>query len=218
VVERIDRQRIGDPQADPAVHAAEHGEVAVERCDVRVEGVVDADRDDVVGAGLQGVGDVEPEPGEPALVPADVPAVDPDLGDQARAVELQVQATPGVPGRRRVVAAVPAFSARVVVAAVLAVFAVPGVRHVDLAPRPVVEAGLVGARHGAVVEPPAGVEVDPLACGTGGKPDAGGRLPEDGRCRGGEPGGEQHQACREDQGTVQAEPIRHQPSFCEKCR
>jgi hypothetical protein len=89
-------------------------------------------------------------------------AVHIDVGHQARAVELEIEAPAGEGRIHGEVPPVPARAATVVVAAVLSVQRVPRVGKVDRLPGAVVEAGFRGAGVVAGEESPARVEVQNL--------------------------------------------------------
>lgn len=107
-------------------------------------GVGHLDRQDVVLARYEDVGDAEPEARVSTPVLADMSAVDPDVGDLVGPCEMEEQHLPREVRGHRDVFAVPA-DPPVVVAAVRAVLGVPGVRHAGGAPRAVVGAGRFGA-------------------------------------------------------------------------
>jgi hypothetical protein len=154
VIQHADVHQVGDHEMDAAVDAAEEGVVGGQRWDVRVVGVVDLDRDDVVTADRQRGRGIEAEGGVSADVLAQRRTVDEYVSDLVGAVELEEQLAPGVPGADRVVGAVPAGATGVVVSAVLAVAAVPGVRQCDRRPAGVVECGVLRPGDVAQVELP----------------------------------------------------------------
>lgn len=92
VVEHVDAERVDRPQCDVPVEAALHGVVGGQRCDVGVVRVVDAHRDDVVGAGAHRRRGVEAELRVSAGVPPEVRTVGPHVGDLVRGAEVQHEA------------------------------------------------------------------------------------------------------------------------------
>src|SRR5262249_25994089 len=102
--------------------------------------------------------DVPAKGGKTARVLADECAVDVQVGDQAGAVELEEQLPAGLVVRDRVMPAVPADAAGIVVAAVLPVQVIPGVGHVHGPPRGVGERAGLCPGTVATAEPPGGVE------------------------------------------------------------
>src|SRR5699024_7406475 len=87
--------------------------------------VVDADGQQVVV--LQSAGQLDPEGRIPALVPGELVAVEIDLGRHRRALKFQPELFAGGQLGAGELLCVPAGAAVIVVAAVLAVFCVPGV-------------------------------------------------------------------------------------------
>ena len=89
---------------------------------------------------------------------AQVIAVHPDIGDKKSSVEFQKQAATGIGVVRGNMGSVPADAAVVIIAAVLAIEVVPGVRQIYQRPTGVIEA--VRLRAGDILpdEAPARVE------------------------------------------------------------
>ena len=144
IVERnVGRIPRGD-ERHPAIQAARHVEVAAERSDggqVAVRqgrAIVGLDQQHVLLAAQELARHVEPERGKGALVLPELLAVEPDVGDDAGAVELQ----PLRRARARTVEfqPVPALATLVVLAGRGRLFGrggvdrVPGVRQVDRGP------------------------------------------------------------------------------------
>lgn len=110
----------------------------------------------------------QPEEEVPALVLPEVGAVASDVGDPVDPGEPQVQPLPAQFGRHGVMAAIPAHSAVVVVAAVGIVDRLPGVRRVDRRPPGVMESGRLRACDVRSDESPPVVELGPdtgIRCG-----------------------------------------------------
>src|SRR6266436_2026128 len=126
-----------------AIKAATESEVRAQRRDIRVRSVVDLDSDNVVRADGDVGGCVKCESPETALVLAQEVAIEIHVCDIKRAVELEEKMTACIAAVHSVVAAIPADAAVIIVAAVLAIEIVPGVRQDDLRPGRIVEIGVL---------------------------------------------------------------------------
>src|SRR5258708_2233899 len=117
-----------------AIDATEEGEICAQGRDIRVKGIVNLHGNDVVRADHDVGGHVEGKRGEPALVLAQIVAVEPDVGDQERAIEFQEELPSGIPRAYRVMSPIPTDAAVVIVPAVFSVQIVPSVRQLDNGP------------------------------------------------------------------------------------
>src|SRR5699024_3017797 len=115
-------------EADPPVQTPVEGEVRTLRIDRVVRGVVHRHQECVLRAEM--IGEVYPERGVAAVVLTDLDAVEVDLGTGVRAADLQPRSA-ALWGRREP-PGIGAPAAMVVVAAILPVLGVPGVREAHL--------------------------------------------------------------------------------------
>src|SRR5579862_7123029 len=122
-----------------AINAAKKCEIRVERRDIRVEGVVYLDRNHVVSAEVHIRRHVKSKRRKTALMLSEQIPIDVNIRNEKCPVELQKHLAPAVTAIDRVMRSIPANAAIIIIAAILAVQIVPGVRQIQVRPRRIIE-------------------------------------------------------------------------------
>ena len=142
------------------VQAAVPGNVSALRKLDRVQGVAYLHGKTVISAGGEIGRQIPHEGGEAAAMLADEGAVDVKIGAEIGTVELDEQLLAGQAGRHCIMLAIPADAAVVVIAAVLPVQIIPGVRQSYARPGRVVEGDGLGMRDVLADETPGIIEAE----------------------------------------------------------
>src|SRR5262245_47905187 len=137
-----------------AVDSAEKSEIGRERCDIGKRSVAHAHRKNVIRTNASRGRHFEPEHPETTAMLAQRNAVDPDVRHRVGAIEVNEQLAARFTGFDREMTAVETRPAIIIIAAVLAVLGVPGVRYRNDGPALVVEVFLLCPRHIGLDETP----------------------------------------------------------------
>src|SRR5262245_1624398 len=130
-----------------AIDPTEKSKIGRERCDIGKRSVTPPHCKDIIPANSNNRGHFEPEHSEATTMLTEVSAIDPDVGYCVDAIEVNENLAASFTGIDEEMTAVEARSAIIVVAAVLAVAGIPGVRDRDDIPTLVVEGFLFCASH-----------------------------------------------------------------------